>query len=258
MIQAAEDLGFEANDVRNAFEAVGINPYGHAKDGIDALHNIRMVANETVQYMFNFEHEHSTFLSFEVRAIRPTENTYLRVSLDTPTDPLSVEGNNPTLEVNNPEFGQYLLTEETLQHPENIAIFAITNSAVLVDEFDFEQTPYGYLYTNGSFQLPESLVAAGQPLLIKLMSPDPIGAYLMVNSDIEVDTESSDGGYDTYTRYSTETMVASTFVCKLENGTYNYEIRTEGMDLTLVAGSLLLPDLDWTHGRSVHEMVRPE
>ena len=127
-----------------------------------------------------------------------------------------------------------------------------------MDEFDFEQTPYGYLYTNGSFQLPGSLVAAGQPLLIRLMSPDPIGAYLMVNSDIEVDTESSDGGYDTYTRYSTETMVASTFVCKLENGTYNYEIWTEGMDLTLVAGSLLLPDLDWTHGRSVHEMVRPE
>ena len=247
VIQAAEDLGFEADDVRNAFEAVGINPCGHAKDGIDALHNIQMVANETVQYMFNFEHEHSTFLSFEVRAIRPTENTYLRASLDTPTAPLSVEGNSPTIEVDNPEVGQYLLTVETFQHPENIDIFAIINSVILVDELGLEQTPYGYLYTNGSFQLPEAIVTAGQPVLIRLMSPDSIKAVLVVSSDNKVNTESSDGGYDTYSRYTTETMVAASHICKLENSTYNYEIGAIGMDLTLVAGSLLLPDLDWTY-----------
>ena len=73
VIQAAEDLGFAAEYVRNAFVEVGINPCGHAKEGVHALHDIRALANETLQFVFIVDdvlHEVYTTSIISLRTIR--------------------------------------------------------------------------------------------------------------------------------------------------------------------------------------------
>ena len=86
VIQAAEDLEFAAEDVRNAFVEVGINPCGHAKEGVHALHDIRALANETLQFVFIVDdvlHE----LRFEIynKYYIDANNSYT-LTIRTPTD----------------------------------------------------------------------------------------------------------------------------------------------------------------------------
>ena len=161
MIQAAQDLGFEQEDVRNAFEAVGINPCGHAKDGVHALHNIRMIANETVQFLFNLENEESDMLRFEFHIHWSRPSGVLKMSVDTPTRSIYIEGSHEALHVMDPEPGQYLLTLEALINIVSVDVCVIANSIVFFDDFGVQP---GHQKSNGSFYIPEHLVEAAQPM----------------------------------------------------------------------------------------------
>ena len=113
VIQAAEDLGFAAEDVRNAFVEVGINPCGPAKEGVHALHDIRALANETLQSVFELEDDNTSVLRFEIFSWKPrvTFESYT-VRVDTPVRSLFFDESFEGLHVINPEPGQYVVTLE--------------------------------------------------------------------------------------------------------------------------------------------------
>ena len=243
VIQAARDLGFEAEDVQSAFEAVGINPCGHAKDGPHALYDIVMVANETVQFMFSLENEDIDMLRFELYA--GSSRRTLRMSVDTPGRTVYTEIANEALHVRNPEPGQYLLTIEAYANARSIDIFVFTDSVVLIDEFDFHMSGDDYT-ANGLFHLPDHLVTAGRPVLIRILSSNNAPPFFMISYENEVDIASWTGELYSFGLFGSKRVTEAIYICNPQNGTYNYEVEGSALEnLAMVAESILLPDLDW-------------
>ena len=159
VIQAAEDLGFAAEDVRNAFVEVDINPCGPAKEGVHALHDIGALANETLQSVFELEDDNTSLLRFEIFSWKPrvTFESYT-VRVDTPVRSLFFDESFEGLHVINPEPGQYVVTLEFSKPVFALDLYAISGTEVLVDEFSFYSNGI-YNVANGTFLLPEIQVS---------------------------------------------------------------------------------------------------
>ena len=243
VIQAAEDLGFAAEGVRNAFVEVGINPCGPAKEGVHALHDIRALANETLQFVFELEDDNISLLRFEIFSSWPrdfAESYTMRV--DTPVRSLFSDESFEGLHVMNPDPGQYIVTLEFSKPVFALDLYAISGAEVLVDEFSFYSNGV-YDVANGTFLLPEYLVEAGKPLLIRSINGDQTPPGFIISYEGEADLLTDKGELTSNQRYGHKRNYGETYICNPKPEVYNYMVeRPDIVDgLRLVTETVLLP-----------------
>ena len=243
VIQAAEDLGFAAEGVRNAFVEVGINPCGPAKEGVHALHDIRALANETLQFVFELEDDNISLLRFEIFSSKPSVTTQsYTMRVDTPVRSLFSDESFEGLHVINPESGQYVVTLEFSKPVFALDLYAISGTEVLVDEFDFYSNGV-FDVANGTFLLPEYLVEAGQPLLIRAINGNQMPPRFISSYEGEADILTATGELLSDRRHGYKMIYEETYICNPKPEGYNYMIeRPDIVDgLRLVAETVLLP-----------------
>ena len=225
VIQAAEDLGFAAEDVRNAFVEVGINPCGPAKEGVHALHDIRALANETLQFVFELEDENTSLLLFEIFSWKPRvtfESYTMRV--DTPVRSLFSDETFEGLHVINPEPGQYVVTLEFSKPVFALDLYAISGTEVLVDEFSFYSNGV-YDVANGTFLLPEYLV------LIRSINRHHTPPGFIISYGGQVDLLTEKGEMTSNRLYGHKMIYGETYICNPKPGGYNYMVeRPDSVD----------------------------
>ena len=243
VIQAAEDLEFAAEDVRNAFVEVGINPCGHAKEGVNALHDIRALSNETLQFVFIVDdvlHE----LRFEIynKYYIDANNSYTLI-IRTPTDTIFSDLSYERIIVPDPEPGRYAITLDFVKPMFAMDLYAITGSHSLVDEFNFWAIDNSSV-SDGTFHLPSDIVDAGLLVLIRSVCEGDCPLTFMITYEGEVDIATDTGEFYSRERFGLENVFTETYICKPKAGSYNYQVEAPYwlMNVRLVAETVLLPD----------------
>ena len=85
-----------------------------------------------------------------------------------------------------------------------------------------------------------------RPILIRLSS-DTDTSFFMLSYENEVSIDSWKGEFYSF-GLRAKTISEALYICNPKRGVYNYEIEYGGTPgLTMVAQSLLVPDLNWAH-----------
>ena len=244
VIQAAEDLGFAAEYVRNAFVEVGINPCGHAKEGVHALHDIRALANETLQFVFivdNVLHE----LRFEIyNEYYIYANNSYTLTIRTPTDTIFSDLSYKRIIVPNPEPGRYAIKLDFVKPMFALDLYAKTGSHSLMDEFNVQAIDNSSV-SDGTFYLPSDIVDAGLPVLIRSVCEGDCPLKFRITYEGEVDIATNTGEFYSRERFGLENVFTETYICKPKAGSYNYQVEAPYwlMNVRLVAETVMFPDL---------------
>ena len=249
VMQAARDLGFNDLDVLAAFDGVGIHPCGPRFEGMHAINYISGVHNETLIYYFDLKENNTDLLRFETLSYMYIRGDY-RMIIDTPSgNSFHTSSYLENLNILYPEIGRYTVTFESSDYFDGVALRAASTSHVLEENFVWDNESLA----EGSFQLPQDVVDAGQTVAIRVefdaheSQQDP--PFFMLSHEAEVNLREYEGEMTSITYFNGKKLVSDALICIPQAGVYNYHMTTgsgeppEGLVMKLEI--LLMPLLEW-------------
>jgi len=223
VVQAAEDLGFNTDDIVHVFSEVGVSACGSSTGGsvFEQLVDMHALGNESLRFSFVLE-EDLRYIRIETYGDFHGQTPWI-LHVETPRRMLSTSQSSDSLNIYAPATGQYTITLEAME-TFSAADLYIIKDRIIISEFGEEINQEATL--NGTFQLPEEVIEAGHPVAIRTGFPDiEDGEYplsFLVNYGQPI--ENGRGQIRPCGRSNLKKNVMEAFIRHPQPGTYYYQI----------------------------------